>query len=515
VAATEERVVTVELNGSRAQVTNRGGQLISFRLREHRNAEGEPLDLVRRRSAPPYPFALVDEELAPLPLDDALFAVEEGAGSDGLPQVQLTYRGPLGAASKRFRFLAPDLLEVEIEVADGQPWGVLLGPGVRNAHGVELKGQYRFEGAVYQQGDDLEVVKSSKRSAVSSVEPAGLRWFGLEDNYFLLALVPASPLRSLVLEPVAVGPNGDDGPAPLRPFRDEKELSASEQEWARALQLVAFARGPRFAATAYLGAKKYERLAALPWRLEKTVGWGMFGFLSRPLLAGLLWIHDHLVTNYGWAIVLMTVLLKILLFPLTHKSYVSMLKMQAISPRMQAIRQKYKGKMRDKQGRFNLEAQRKMQEEMNELTRSEGVNPLGGCLPMLLQIPVFFAFFRLLPTAVELRQAPWILWIHDLSVPDPYYLLPIVMGATQVAQQTLTPSSADPMQRRMMQLFPWVFTIISVSFPAGLVLYWTVNNLLTMAQMASYNRWRKRREPGKGGGGRPRRKQARDEAARG
>src|SRR5262249_51411242 len=141
---------------------------------------------------------------------------------------------------------------------------------------------------------------------------------------------------------------------------------------------------------AYWGAKEYDRLAALPYELKKTVDFGTFGIVAQPLLAGLHWIYHHVVRNYGWAIVLMTVLIKIVLLPLTHKSYVSMRRMQELNPKQQAIRDKYRGKMKDKQGRPNLEAQRKMNEEIMALYKAEGVNPAGGCLPMLIQLPILF-----------------------------------------------------------------------------------------------------------------------------
>jgi YidC/Oxa1 family membrane protein insertase len=197
------------------------------------------------------------------------------------------------------------------------------------------------------------------------------------------------------------------------------------------------------------------------------------------------------VANYGWAIALLTLGIRVLLFPLTWTSQKSMARMQELQPRMQAIRQKYRGKLRDKSGRMDMESQRKMNEELQELFRSEGANPYGGCFPILVQIPVFFALFTMLRSAVELRQAPWLLWIHDLSLPDPYYVLPILMGATQVYQTKLTPMSADPMQRRLMQLFPWIFTAFSLTFPAGLVLYWTVNNVVTILQTMAFMRLKK------------------------
>jgi YidC/Oxa1 family membrane protein insertase len=175
----------------------------------------------------------------------------------------------------------------------------------------------------------------------------------------------------------------------------------------------------------------------------------------------------------------MTLIIKIVLLPLTHKSYVSMKKMQELNPRMQAIRDRWRPKLKDKKGRPDLDAQRKMNEEINALFKSEGVNPAGGCLPMLLQMPLLFAFYSLLSTSIELRGAPWMGWIHDLSHYDPYYVLPIVMGAAQLVQQRMMPATGDPVQRKIFLLMPVFFTVLFLQFPTGLVLYWLVNNVLT------------------------------------
>ena len=176
---------------------------------------------------------------------------------------------------------------------------------------------------------------------------------------------------------------------------------------------------PRLVADSYWGAKEYDRVKGLGQGLEETVELGWFRFLALPLLRALRWLHDNVVANYGWAIILLTIGIRIVLFPLMHKSTVSMQKMQELNPKIQAIRAKYRGKLKDKQGRPNSEAQRKMNEEVMGLYKSEGVNPAGGCLPLLLQMPVLFAFYRLLSAAIELRQAPWLGWIQDLSAPGP------------------------------------------------------------------------------------------------
>ena len=224
---------------------------------------------------------------------------------------------------------------------------------------------------------------------------------------------------------------------------------------------------------------------------------GWFKFLALPLLWGLRWIHDNVVANYGWAIILMTILVRLILFPLTHKSTVSMQKMQEVNPKVQAIRQKYRSKLKDKQGRPNAEMQRKMNEETMALYKAEGVNPAGGCLPMLLQMPVLFAFYNLLYAAIEIRHAPWMLWIQDLSAMDPYYVLPIVMGASQFLQQKMTPAAGDPMQRRMFAMMPIFFTILFLKFPSGLVLYWLTNNVLGIGQQLMYKRLREAKKADK------------------
>jgi YidC/Oxa1 family membrane protein insertase len=297
----------------------------------------------------------------------------------------------------------------------------------------------------------------------------------------------------MIVVPVVEKLGSDGAPEGLLRMGPDRELTDEEEEMPREVAILLQPGTDSVEVSAFWGAKKYSRLADTPWGLERTIDWGWFGFISRPLLWILNWIYGNLIANYGWAVVLTTILIKFLLLPLTHKSHVSMEKMQKLNPKMQAVRQKYRGKLRDKQGRFNADAQRKMNEELQALYKQEGVNPAGGCVPMLLQLPVFFAFFRLLPSAVELRQAPWILWVRDLSAPDPIYLLPILMGASQFWQQKLTPTSADPMQRRIFQLFPFMFTIFAFSFPSGLVLYWLVNNILTMVQIAVYKKLKERK----------------------
>ncbi len=219
----------------------------------------------------------------------------------------------------------------------------------------------------------------------------------------------------------------------------------------------------------YAGPKLQEVLASIAPGLELTVDYGPLWFLSKPLFWVLEKIHG-LVGNWGWAIVIVTILLKLAFFQLSATSYKSMARMRRVQPRMQALKERYAD---DKQA-FN--------QALMKLYKEEKINPLGGCLPILVQIPVFLAFYWMLLESVELRQAPFILWIRDLSTMDPYYVLPILMGVSMFLQQKLNPAPLDPVQQKVMSLLPVVFTFFFAFFPSGLVLYWLVNNILSIAQ---------------------------------
>jgi len=225
----------------------------------------------------------------------------------------------------------------------------------------------------------------------------------------------------------------------------------------------------------YVGPKEYKTVKDLDERLTSIIEYGWFTFIAKPMFSMLQFIHDY-VGNWGWSIVLITISIKLVLFPLSHKGMVSMNRLKELSPKIKAIQEKYSG---DKQ---------KASMHMMELYKKEGANPMGGCLPVILQIPVFFAIYRVLLNAIELKGAPWMLWIEDLGVMDPYFILPILMGATMYFQQKITPNTmADPMQQKLFQLLPVVFTFFFLWFPAGLTLYWFVNNLFTIGQQYYVN----------------------------
>lgn len=235
----------------------------------------------------------------------------------------------------------------------------------------------------------------------------------------------------------------------------------------------------------YVGPKDYKTLKTINPKLTNAIEYGWFTFAAKPLFTLLSWLHG-IFGNWGWSIIALTLIVRVVLYPLTYKGMVSMQKMKAISPKIKEIQAKYKG-----------DAQRTNAAVM-EMYKKHGANPLGGCLPMLLQIPVFFAIYRVLLNAVELQGAPWILWVHDLSRMDnsimipfihlPLPILPILMGASMYYQQKLTPNNfTDPMQEKVFKFLPIIFTFFFITFPSGLVLYWFVNNLFSIAQQFIVN----------------------------
>jgi len=225
----------------------------------------------------------------------------------------------------------------------------------------------------------------------------------------------------------------------------------------------------------YFGPLDYQILQETGYNLVSAVDLGFFEILAKPLFYVLKFFYGY-VGNYGWAIILLTVLIKIIFWPLTDKSYKSMKAMQTLQPEMQKVREKHKND-RDT-----------LNKEIMNLYKEHRVNPLGGCLPMVVQIPVFFALYQVLMNMIELRHAPFIFWLTDLSAKDPYYITPLVMGATMFIQQKLTPSQLDPVQQKIFLIMPVVFTFLFLNFPSGLVVYWLVNNILTIAQQLSVNR---------------------------
>ena len=485
-ASSEERVV-LENEWVRAEFSNEGAQLLSLRLKTETNSQGGQIEMIRARGRDPHPFALVQGGEKVHRLNKVLFETGEDAAVQD-PNVTFTYRGEAGEAKKTFILGSDGLLQADIRVAERGGWGVILGPGVRNPDDLEQSGRFVERGVGYRRGEETELLKAGKKEEDIILSATGLRWLALEDNFFFAGMLPESGIREILVRPVLEETELDPAGIRFKAIGNDQDDRNDEQ------MLIVEASSEEMRFHSLFASKRYSMLKEQPYPFEETVRWGWFGFLSKPLYYGLEWIHSNHIANYGWAIVVVTILIRIIFFPLTWKSQKSMTKMQELNPKMQAIRNKYRGKLKDKQGRPNLDAQKQQNEEMMALYKKEGVNPASGCLPMLLQMPVFFAFYNVLAKAVELRQAEWIGWIYDLASPDPYFVLPVLMTVSSFLMQKIMPSSPDPMQRRLLQFMPIAFGAFALYFPSGLVLYWFTNNLLTLGQQLLLNKMRAREQ---------------------
>ncbi|MBI5971103.1 MAG: membrane protein insertase YidC [Deltaproteobacteria bacterium] len=313
-----------------------------------------------------------------------------------------------------------------------------------NAAGKDATGYHN--GPIINAGKKLIRQKSNDAQMSGSANAA---WFGTEDKYFLAVFIPKD--NAAVNWTADAGANAASKAALVAPFN----LSPGAKV--------------KTAFKAFMGPKEHTLLEAEKAGLEDAIEYGVFSFLAQPSLTALNFFQKY-VANYGLAIIILTVIIKIVFYPLTAHSLKSMKEMQKVQPQLLAIREKFK------------DNKEKLNKEMMELYKRYKINPLGGCLPMVLQIPVFLALYEVLYVAIELRQAPFFLWIMDLSEKDPYYISPILMGATMFLQQKMTPTTADPMQAKIMLFMPVIFTVMFLSFPSGLVIYWLVNNVLSIAQ---------------------------------
>jgi len=433
-------------------LSNRGATVVSYRLLGYDGDAGQTLDLVQTVALP--------EAAKPLQLittngpDTALYVMEQIAGgvffqwSDG--------RG--SQVSKTITLTGEGYgLDVEIQTAGAMSASrISLGTGMRDLDEVERDSRLALwgEGVVMADGD----VTRHKRKKVKErqiLAPSSVTFAGFEDAYFLNLLRPSSGLSEVWIEPF--------------------EILVGEEETEKVLRIsVAPSRGELRGQL--LGApKEYDLLQEIDHGVEETLNFGIFSPISVFFLKALRWIYG-VVGNWGVSIILLTLGIRIVLFPLMHTSTVSMRKMSKVQPKVKEIQAKYKKKKSDPQARA------KMNQEMMALYKEEGVNPMAGCLPLLVQLPLLWALYRLFLSAIELRHAPFILWITDLSAKDPLYVTPVLMTATMWLQQRLAPQAGDPQQQRLMRMMPLIFGIMFLQFPSGLVLYWLANNVITIIQ---------------------------------
>jgi len=442
-------------------ITNKGAMVKSILLSKHKTEKGEPIDLVDPKDGAILPLALEsnNNEVTNI-LQNAYYqpSTELLELSESKPtgtlKMQLTHASGLSVLQE-FTFRYNDFM-VDINTQIKAPalasqnlsYNVLYGPGMGGK--VTSQTDYIvFSGATTFVNNERK--ETSPEDIVNEVIYSGdLAWTAFQNKYFGVALIPGEGIKSAIVKK-----HGDNVYVGLK--------MESIQSTAYSSHIL------------YAGTKELQVLEKSGHKLFRLMDYGWFGnkfaFLVKPLLKVLQYFYN-MFNNYGWAIIFVTIIIKIIFSPLTHKSFKSMKGMHKVQPYVKVIQERHKG---DRQ---------KMNEEMIELYKKHKVNPLGGCLPMVLQIPVFIALYHALFFSIELRGAPFIGWIKDLSVADPYYIWPVVMGVTMFLQQKLNPAIGDPTQQKIMMFLPIVFTFLFMSFPSGLVLYWTVNNVLTISQQA-------------------------------
>ncbi len=473
-----ERRIVIETSRVKATFSNRGAILESWQLKDYLDSKGRPMDMVAPALKTPerHPLAVtVADDALSARLNTALYQASTGDQSlDGRTgTLQFTYRDASGVSVVKTVEIQPDgqpfLLRVNTEVlVDGQRQRVTVhgGAGFGDVErGVQstswlAPATYQPPQAILQKVDTSDAIRIPAANLASQPVQEGLtRYAGVDDQYFLAAALPGGKNARVTYAPLTITTAEGD-----RHIVDYRIRVAGD--------------GPL---TFFLGPKEFDLLQRADAELTRTIHLGIFGFLATPLLKALKWVNEY-VGNFGWSIIILTILINLVMFPLRHKSAVSMRKMQQIQPQVKAIQDRYaKLKMTDP-------ARQKMNQELMELYKAKGANPASGCVPMLLTFPVLFAFYAFLSQAIELRGAPWILWITDLSRHDPYYVTPVLMGASQFLQTKMMPATGDPAQQRMMMFMPLMFMVFFLWAPSGLVLYWLMSNLWTIGQQYFTNR---------------------------
>lgn len=488
-ASVPEKDISVETDLYRAVFTTRGGALKSFRLKGYRTelpeARRYTLDALlvlfgfkEKAAGPALPVELVHvQEGMTRPLtvtfpESTVDVPAEGVYDADAGSVDIV-KSP---DRNRLTFSRTDPSRVRVEkIFTFQPGKFAFDLEVR-VHNLSaapisqkaLLGWHQFvdpkaeTDSYTHEGPVTYVAKAIERQEVKKIDKEKLfgpdvSWGGFETKYFIASMIPQNPsLTSLVVS------------------RDSRNLVSTSLSGPK--NPIPAGQAGLFSYAFFLGPKDYSILKAQGIGLENAIDFGdWLKWLAMPMLIALKYLNEF-VKNYGIAIIILTILIKILFWPLGNKSYESMKEMQKLQPKMVELREKYKD---DKQ---------KLSQETMALYRAHKVNPMGGCLPMLIQIPVFFGLYKTLLYAIELRHAPFFWWIQDLSAKDPYYITPIVMGATMFVQQKMTPTAGDPTQQKIMLFLPIIFTFLFLNFPSGLVIYWLFNNILSIGQQYYVNK---------------------------
>jgi len=470
--SSEPRTVVVEGDGYRAVLDNRGAILSSFRLLGYRSGPESFFEMIAAQHDPesrPYPGTVItDDPETTRMANNSLYEVTiEGNVLGGVlaapATVHLRFSSGGYQVEKSYRFEKENYLvgyTVSVE-RDGKAvsarlfLGQDIGPEYDHLQnpGSPLRAIANIAGKVVREGAPKEEGQIHRTDG-------DIRWVGLDIRYFSLIAIPKRPIPAFELQKKVISIPGLDGKTVSRDL-----LKVS----------VPFTGSEQF--VMFIGPKDKNVLEAVPGAdFSGVIDYGMFSFLVRPLLFSLKFIERY-VHNYGVAIILLTLLLTLLLFPFRLKQVLSMKKMAVVQPKVKEIQERYKRYKKTDPKRAE------MNQEIMALYKEHNVNPLGGCLPLILQMPLLFAFYQLLASSIELRQAPFVAWIQDLSIKDPYYVLPIVMGLTMLISQKMTPASpgADPTQAKMMMMMPVIFTVMFLNVSSGLNLYFLCSNIFQIS----------------------------------
>lgn len=479
VKAQAERNLVVDSAAYRVELSNRGGVVRSWKLKKYLNEENppRPLDLVNPDAAQElgWPFSIVlgDKQLEAA-ANSALYEMTPSTETATAP-VEVTFHWSDGHldVTKKLSFAQDYQLLVEVGVTlDGKP----LPASVAWRGGFGDRAAYResqYVTPVYKQNGKLNTLAFKKLgepgNPLEPLEQAGpMEYAGIEDQFFAAVFIP----------------DGTD--IALWNWQQWHHSTANGQavsEPEAEMAVGAMNPGP-VKLRVYVGPKDLALLGKVHPSLEELVQFGWFGVIAKPLLFVLEWMHKY-IPNYGWTIVIFTLLLTMALLPIRIWTFHSARKMQMVAPEVKSIQDKYK--------KYSMSdpRKRKMNEEVMAVYQREGINPLGSCLPMLVQLPVLWAFYRVLNGAIALRHAPWVWWIHDLSAKDPYYVLPVLMVITSYFMTKMTPTptaAADPAQQKMMALMPVFMGFIFINLSSGLNLYYFSSNLIGVVQQWYLNR---------------------------